>query len=113
MHTVDLRTACEEFKGWVGKLRRALKGADVSQAREAMRQIGGTIVLKPHTELRAPRTLEPHQTPLDGKGIKAGEVVGRYLVASFTRTPQELPIDAALSGEWFRTTGVGVSALPD
>ena len=45
---VDMEAAVEVCQGWAGKLRRALGGADVVQAREAMREIGGTIVLRPH-----------------------------------------------------------------
>lgn len=101
-NTVDLQTACEEFKGWVGNLRRALQGADVSQAREAMRQVGGAIVVKPHTERGVRRALKPHET-LDGKGIGAGTWEERYLIASFTRMAEELPLHAVFAAEWFRS----------
>jgi hypothetical protein len=109
-NTVDLQTACDEFKGWVGKLRRALKGADVSQAREAMREIGGAIVLRPHTERGTRRALAPYET-LDGKGIAAGSWEDRYLIASFTRQGSELPLHGTLAAEWFRASGAGVSSI--
>ena len=107
---VDIDAAAEEFRGWAGNLRRALGGADVSQAREAMREIGGAIVLRPHEERYTRRALRPDQT-LDGKGIEAGEGVDRYLIAKFTRTKDELPLHEALSGEWFRAAGGVVSSI--
>ena len=46
----DMTKRAEEFKGWAGALRRALGGADIWQAREALRQMGGRITLRLHTE---------------------------------------------------------------
>jgi hypothetical protein len=74
-----------------------------------MREIGGTIVLRPHEERYTGRALRPDQT-VDGKGIEAGEGVDRYLVATFTRSQAELPLHAALSTEWFSATGRVVSS---
>ncbi len=47
------------FRGWAGMLRRALGGADSSQAREALRQMGGRITLRLHTERVERRALHP------------------------------------------------------
>ena len=65
------RAAVCGVRGWAGALRRALGGADTSQAREALRQMGGRITLRLHTERGERRALRPDQT-LDGKGIEAG-----------------------------------------
>ncbi|MGC1729242.1 MAG: recombinase zinc beta ribbon domain-containing protein, partial [Steroidobacteraceae bacterium] len=102
---VDLNAMAEEFRGWAGKLRRALGGADVGLAREALRQIVGQIVLRPHTERGERRALKPHET-LDGKGIAAGAWENRYLVARFTRRVGDLPLHPVLTAEWFRAAGL-------
>jgi len=48
------------------------------------------------------RALKPHET-LDGKGIAAETWEERYLVASFTRTADELPLHGVFAAEWFRS----------
>ena len=93
--------AAEEFKGWAGMLRRALGGADIPQAREALRQMGGRITLRLHTERGERRALRPDQT-LDGKKIKAGKWEDTYYVAHFEHAPGELPLHPVLAAEWFR-----------
>jgi hypothetical protein len=85
----------EEFRGWAGMLRRALGGADVSQTREALRQMGGRITLRLHTERGERRALRPDQT-LDGKGIAAGTWEDKYY---FAHSPGELPLHPVLAAE--------------
>ena len=68
-----------------------LGGADVSQAGEALRQLVGGAVPKPHAERRMRRALAPHDT-LNGNGIKAGTFEGSYLVASFRQAADVLPM---------------------
>lgn len=105
---VDMTKLAEEFKGWAGMLRRALGGADISQAREALRQMGGRITLRLHTESGERRALRPDQT-LDGKGIAAGTWQDRYYVAHFEQSASSLPLHPVLAAEWFR---VAAGAIP-
>jgi len=93
---VDMTKLAEEFRGWAGALRRALGGADISQAREALRQMGERLALR------------PDQT-LDGKGIAAGTWQDRYYVAHFEQSAGELPLHPVLAAEWFRAA---VGAIP-
>ena len=116
---VDMNAIAEEFRGWAGKLRRALGGADIGQAREALRQLVGEIKLRPHTERGERRAVGPDQdmgsfvqdskgrTKWDkGKGIGAGTWEDRYLVAEFTRRMSELPLHPLLAASWFEATGM-------
>jgi site-specific DNA recombinase len=98
---MDLAKVAEDFKGWAGMLRRALGGADIPQAREALRQMGGRITLRLHTERGERRALRPDQT-LDGKGIAAGTWEDRYYVAHFEHSASALPLHPVLAAEWFR-----------
>jgi hypothetical protein len=86
---------------WTGALRSALGGADGSQAREALRQMGGRITLRVHTEREQRRALRLDQT-LDGKGIAAGTWEDRYYVAHFEGSASALPLHPVLAAEWFR-----------
>ncbi|HET9106792.1 MAG TPA: recombinase family protein [Steroidobacteraceae bacterium] len=101
----DAKTVEETFRGWAGRLRQALDGADVSQAREALRQVVGTIQVRPYIERTTRGALRPEET-LDGEGIEAGESVERYLVARFSRCTEELPLHPVLTAEWMRQTGI-------
>ena len=105
---VDMTKLAEEFRGWAGMLRRALRGADISQAREALRQMGGRITLRLHTERGERLALRPDQT-LDGKGIAAGTWQDRYYVAHFEQSAGDLPLHPVLAAEWFRAA---VGAIP-
>jgi hypothetical protein len=66
---VDMTKLAEEFKGWTGALRSALGGADISQAREALRQMGGPINLRVHTE-RGERAGCGRIRPWTGRGSR-------------------------------------------
>lgn len=107
---VDMTKLAEEFKGWAGMLRRALGGADISQARDALRQMGGRITLRLHTERGERRALRPDQT-LDGKGIAAGTWQDRYYVAHFEQSASALPLHPVLAAEWFRATAGAIPSI--
>lgn len=102
---IDFAEMAEEFRGLTGRLRRALGGADVSQAREALRQMVGPIQLKPFTERYEARALKAEET-LDGKGSAGGTFEETYLVAHFDRAPGTLPLHPFLTAEWFKATGI-------
>lgn len=106
----DMTKLAEEFKGWTGMLRRALGGADISQAREALRQMGGRITLRLHTERGERRALRPDQT-VDGKGIAAGTWQDRYYVAHFDQSASALPLHPAFAAEWFRATAGAIPSI--
>jgi len=107
---VDMTKLAEDFRGWAGMLRRALGGADVAQAREALRQMGGRITLRLHTERGERRALRPDQT-LDGKGIAAGKWEGKFYVAHFEHSPGELPLHPVLAAEWFRAAAEAIPSI--
>jgi hypothetical protein len=100
----------EEFRGWAGVLRRALRGAHISQAREALRQMGGRITLRQHMEHGERLALRPDQT-LDGKGIAAGTWQDRYYVAHFEQSAGELPLHPVLAAEWFRAAAGAIPSI--
>lgn len=106
---IDFAEMAEEFRGLAGRLRRALGGADVSQAREALRQMNGLIVLKPHTERGVARALKPEET-LDGRGSPGGAWEDRYLVAHFSNAAEALPLHPFLTAEWLKATGISIGS---
>jgi hypothetical protein len=87
-----------------GKLRPALGRADVWQAGEALRELVGGAVSKPHAERCPRRALAPHDT-LDGNGIKAGTFEGSYLVAGFRQAADVLLMHPVLTGECLKAAG--------
>jgi len=107
---VDMTKLAEEFKGWTGALRQALGGADISQAREALRQMGGRITLRLRTERGERRALRPDET-LDGKGIAAGTWQDRYYVAHFEQSASALPLHPVLAAEWFRVAAAAIQCF--
>lgn len=107
---VDMTKAAEEFRGWVGSLRKALGGADISQAREALRQMGGRITLRLHTERGERRALGADQT-LDGKGVAAGTWQDTYYVAHFEQSVNALPLHPVLAAEWFRAAAAAIPSI--
>jgi hypothetical protein len=77
----ELARAADEYRGWAGRLRKALGGADVNEAREALRQVVGKVRLVPVND-----------------GFED------FLVARYDNA--EIPLHKFLTAEWLTATGV-------
>lgn len=82
----------------------------ISQAREALRQMGGRITLRLHMKRGERGALRPDQT-LDGKGIEAGTWQDRYYVAHFEQSASALPLHPVLAASWFDAAATAIPSI--